>query len=164
MGSVFKNPTIPRRYIPKVVKHEEGIQRRVCSYIRNNYPHVFFYSDYAAGLRLTMNQARVRKSLQSGSASPDIFLAAPAIHTQPDGTVRQYHGLFIELKKEGTTIYVTQGKRKGKIVSNPHIMAQAAVLDSLNKAGYLALFGVGYDATIKIIDKYMGKPQTAELF
>lgn len=155
MGSIFQNPTIPRRYVPKVVKHEEGIQRRVCSYIRNHYPHVFFYSDYAAGLRLTMNQARVRKSLQSGNSSPDIFIASPQ---------RGYSGLFIELKKEGTTIYVTQGKRKGKIVSNPHIMAQAAVLDSLNKAGYLARFAVGYDAAIDLIDGYMGKPQTAELF
>lgn len=136
----------------------------VARYIKLQYPHVNFFSDYAAGVRLTMNQAVIRKSLQSGKGWPDMFIAWPTTIKKKDGTTKHYCGLFLELKKEGTTIYATKGPRKGKLVSNEHIQHQAAVLNSLNEAGYLALFGVGFDQCQKIIDGYMGKPQTAELF
>lgn len=155
---------VPGVYIPKNKKHEESLQRMVAHYMRLQYPHVNFFSDYAAGVRLTMNQARVRKSLQSGKGWPDMFIAWPATVKTKDGSTKHCCGLFIELKKEGTTIYATKGPRKGKLVSNEHIQSQAAVLNSLNAAGYCAVFGVGFEQTQKIIDWYMGKPESTTLF
>src|SRR5689334_15982744 len=74
MGGIFQNTSYKKRpYIPKVKKREETIQRAVAAYIRRQYPHVIFRSDYSSGLNLTMNQAAIHKSLQSGRSCPDMF-------------------------------------------------------------------------------------------
>lgn len=88
--------------------------------------------------------------MQSGRSWPDLFIAHPS---------RGYHGLFIELKKEGTTIVVTKGNRKGRLSADKHIQEQAAMLKRLNSLGYYANFGVGYDHTIDIIEWYLGTKQ-----
>lgn len=145
------------RYIPKVTKHEETLQRQVCNYLRKHHPEVIFRSDYASGLHMTQNQARIHKALQSSRSWPDLFIYFPA---------RGFHGLAIELKKDGTTIYATRGANKGDLVADPHIREQAATLQELNRLGYLGRFGVGYDQTIRIIEWYLGNatPDNAELF
>lgn len=158
-GPVLKPYQPAKRYIPRVHKHEESIQKRLATYLRRYYSHAHFMSDYAAGARLTKSQAGIRKSLQSGKGWPDMFIAWPTTVTTKSGETRHYCGLFLELKKEGTTIYVTRGPRKGLLSENEHIRAQAAVLDGLRKAGYCAMFAVGYDDAIAKIDKYMGKPE-----
>jgi hypothetical protein len=155
MGSIFADkpvltPYVPKeRYIPKITKHEEGIQKRVCSYLRKHYPHVDFHSDYAAGLKLTKSQAGIRKSLQSGRGWSDMFIAYPS---------RGYHGLYLELKRDGIAIYVSRGPRKGKLVQDEKILLEAAFLDRMNRLGYFGRFAVGYDNAIKIIDWYLGQP------
>ena len=157
MGSIFKlQPYQAKpRYIPKTKKHEENLQRAICTYIRRRYPDVIFRSDYSSGLRLTKNQANINKSLQSGRAFPDLFLYEPR---------GDYAGLAIELKKEGTAIIVTKGPRKGHLVANEHLQEQYLVLKGLQRKGYKAEFGVGYEQTVKIIDSYMGVPENTELF
>lgn len=142
-------------YIPKVKKAEENVQRRVATYLRHEYPGVEFHSDYAAGLKLTENQAKIRKSLNSGRGWSDMFIAYPS---------RGYHGLFLELKKEGVSIYCKTGPRKGQLVANEQIEIEAEFLDKMNKLGYLARFTVGYDKAIALIDYYMEKPENASLF
>jgi hypothetical protein len=142
-------------YVPKVKKHEENVQRRVATYLRREYPGVEFHSDYAAGLKLTENQARIRKSLNSGRGWSDMFIAYPS---------RGYHGLFLELKKDGVSIYCKTGPRKGQLVASEQIEIEAEFLDKMNKLGYLARFTVGYDKAIALIDYYMEKPENASLF
>jgi hypothetical protein len=164
MAHVLINPYPKPRYIPKVVKHEESLQRQVCTYLRRQYPHVLFRSDYASGLRLTQNQARIHASLQSGKGWPDLFIPYPADHKQKDGSLRHYHGLFIELKTEGTTVYLKNGPNKGKLTTNEHIQVQAATMKQLYNAGYYANFAVGIDEAIKMINWYFQKPQTQHLF
>lgn len=110
------------------------------------YPRALFKSDYAAGLYLSMNQSRIQASLQSGSGFPDLMVFYPS---------RGYHGLFIEIKSGTTRVYNTIGPRKGLLSSNPHIQAQAFILNELNKLGYFARFGVGFDKCKEIIDWYM---------
>lgn len=144
-----------KAYIPKVKKHEESVQRRVATYLRKNYPDVEFHSDYAAGLKLTENQAKIRKSLNSGRGWSDMFIAEPK---------REYHGLFLELKKDGVSIYCKTGPRKGQLVANEQIEIEAMFLEKMNKKGYFARFAVGFDKTVQIIDWYMEKQQTQELF
>lgn len=145
------------RYVPKVQKHEESIQRQVCSYLRLQYPSLIFRSDYASGLHLTEGQARIHKSLQSGRSWPDLFIYEPRTVNG-----KRYSGLALELKRDGTTIILKVGPRKGKLSSERHIQEQAAMLKALNNKGYYANFAVGYDEAINIIDRYMGKPENAE--
>jgi hypothetical protein len=142
------------RYIPKLVKHEESIQRQVCQYLRLQYPHVIFRSDYASGLHLTAHQARLHAAMQSGRAWPDLFVYHPR---KVDG--QQYAGLALELKKEGTVITL----KNGNMTANLHIREQAAMLDELSKRGYWADFAVGFDDAINKIDHYMGKPENIGL-
>jgi hypothetical protein len=157
MGSVFQNPTVKKRYIPKVQKHEEAIQKDVCKYLRLHYPQVVFRSDYASGLKLTQNQASVHRSLQSSRSWPDLFIYKPM---KVDG--RQYAGLAIELKADGTSVILKIGPRKGKLSTDEHIQEQALMLRELRKCGYYADFAVGYDQAVNIIDWYFGRSPVLE--
>lgn len=150
MGSVFKlqPAAAKKRYVPKITKHEETIQKQVCSYLRLQYSHVIFRSDFASGLHLTEYQAKTHRSLQSGRAWPDLFIYEPS---------RGFHGMALELKKDGTTIILKTGPRKGKLSSNPHLQEQAAVINDLRHKGYYADFAVGFDDAVKKINWYFGK-------
>jgi hypothetical protein len=164
MSDFFSNQVARTRYIPKVKKTEESIQRRVASYIKKHYSYVDFHSDYGAGLHLSQHQALVQQSLQSGKGWADMFIAWPTTIEKTDGTTQHYCGLFLELKREGTAIYVSRGPRKGLLVQNEHIATQAAFIKRMRERGYCAMFGIGYDKTIQIIDWYMGQPSNASLF
>lgn len=161
MNGVLRNQVIERkpRYIPKNKKTEEGLQKQICSYLRLQYPQLMFRSDFASGLNLTEHQAVRHKSLQSSRAWPDLFIYEPR-------TVKGKHycGLALELKAEGTSVVMKIGPRKGRLSLNQHIQEQAVILKALNAKGYYANFAVGFDEAIKIIDWYMGKPQTIGMF
>lgn len=147
MGSIY--PTY--RHLNQV---EQGIHKRVCYYLRKEYPGIMFRTD-GAGLHLSKSQAGIFKSMQSGPGWPDLFIPV---------SKRGYHGLFLELKQEGTAIYLKIGPRKGKLVANEHIQQQAAVLEDLNKAGYFARFCVGEEKAKQLIDWYMEKPVNTTIF
>ncbi len=162
MGSIFQNPTVKKRYIPKNVKHEESLQLQVCQYLRLQYPRVIFRSDFASGLQLTMAQAIKNKRLQSSRSFPDLFIYKPM---KVDG--RQFAGLALELKKEGTSVILKIGPRKGQLTTDPHIQEQALMLKQLRAEGYYAEFAVGIDQSMSIIDYYFGRaiaPDNLELF
>ena len=145
-----RHPSIRRN-----LKPEEGVQKRVCAYLKKNHPTVDFHSDYAAGLHLTLAQAVTRKALNSGRGFADLFIAYPS---------RGYHGLFLELKRPGTSIYVTKGARKGELVKKEQIEIEAAFLKRMNDLGYLARFSVGYEDSIKLISWYLEKPEDTSPF
>lgn len=147
-------PAQQRRYIPKTAKHEESIQLQICRYLKMQYPRVIFRSDFASGLHLTMAQAAKHKRLQSGRAFPDLFIYHPMQHKD-----KLYHGLALELKREGTAIIVSRGPRKGHLVADTHVQEQYLLLKQLKELGYYADFGIGFDQTVKIIDWYMRKPR-----
>ncbi len=73
-----------------------------------------------------------------------------------------YGALFLELKKDGETLYPGPRAKKrfksidGKEYKNEHLMEQADVLYKLRNAGYAAEFAVGFDEAIKLIDEYLG--------
>lgn len=77
-------------------------------------------------------------------------------------TIQIKFGLFLELKKDGETLYPGPRAKKrfksidGKEYKNEHLMEQADVLFKLRKAGYAAEFAIGFDEAIKIIDEYLG--------
>ena len=146
---------------------ELELQAQVADYIRLRYPSVIFHSDFGSGIKLTMGQAIRQKRLNGGRrAWPDMFIAEPR-YTKAECKVvdpeinkvidenytlrYQKYGLFIELKREGTRIF----KKDGRLVADEHIREQFDMLADLRQRGYAAEFGIGFDATKKLIDDYM---------
>ena len=130
---------------------EAQLQIQVANYLRKNYPDVLFYSDFGSGIKLTKGQA-VRQKRQNGGrrAWPDMFIAEPAIKCVDGSYKYEWHGLFLELKREGTRL-----KKKNGEWATPHIAEQAKMLEGLQKWGYLARFGCGFAETKAILDAYL---------
>lgn len=125
---------------------ESQIQEMVADYLRLHLPDLLFHSDFGSGVKLTMGQAVRQKRLNGGRrAWPDLFIA------QPIGAgCNAKHGLFIELKKDGTRL-----KKKNGEWASDHIAEQAKVLSELRAYGYEAQFAVGYDEAVAIIENYL---------
>lgn len=122
---------------------EEQLHRGVCSYLRLQHPKVMFNTDLS-GIRLTQGQAKKLPGLRSSRGMPDLFIM------EPRGS---YHGLFIELKRDGEKLHQKNGKWK-----NTHIEEQAEILSKLKMRGYKANFAIGFDEAREIIDEYLKLP------
>lgn len=123
--------------------NEAELQKQVAIYIRMQYPDVIFHSDFGSGVKLTPWQAKMQKMQNGGRrAWPDMMVAEP---------VGKYHGLFIELKREGTRL-----KKKSGDWATEHIAEQSALLSELSDKGYKAEFAVGFEQTLNLIDNYLG--------
>lgn len=123
---------------------EAALHRHVCDYLRAQYPHVLFTSE-ASGLRLTIGQAKQMKRLRSGNGFPDMMIFEPR---------GDYHGLFIELKAEGTKL-----TKKSGGWATVHLAEQSEILCDLTEKGYLAEFAVGFEEAKQIIDEYLKAPK-----
>lgn len=122
---------------------EAELQKQVAIYIRMQYPDVIFHSDFGSGVKLTPWQAKMQKMQNGGRrAWPDMFIA------EPHG---KWHGLFIELKKDGVRL-----KKKSGEWASDHITEQAALLDELTNKGYMADFAIGFEQALNLIDDYLG--------
>lgn len=135
----------PYRSARRNLKIEEDIHLRACRYLKTHYKDVDFLTDFAAGMRMTMGQAVKRKAMNSGRGWTDITILKPS---------RGYHGLLIDMKKDGTNIYVTRGPRKGELVADEQIQLQAAFMKRMNDMGYLARFCVGYEQFTTLVNWY----------
>lgn len=126
---------------------ESDLQVMVADYLRLQYPDVIFHSDFGSGIKLTIGQAAKQKRQNGGRrAWPDMFIAEPVL----DEPKRDYSGLFLELKKDGTRL-----KKKNGEWASEHIAEQADLLDRLEFRGYKAVFAVGFDEAKRVIDEYL---------
>lgn len=123
---------------------EYCICKAIAQYMRLKYPKVPFHWDYA-GNHMTKTQAGKMKAIQGIKGWPDLFIAKPMITS-----TGIFHGLFIEVKREGTSLF----KRNGEPVDS-HIAEQQNCLAILAEHDYFTAFGVGLDSCIDIIDKYL---------
>jgi len=119
---------------------EKTLHKAVCDYIRMAYPDVMFNSD-SSGIRLTIGQSVQMKSLKSHRGYPDLMIFEPR---------DIWHGLFIELKVEGTKL-----TKKNNDPATDHIREQAECINKLIDKRYAAFFACGSSEAIKIIDNYM---------
>lgn len=146
---------------------EESVHQQVADYLKLQYPGVMFRTDFAAGIKMTMGQAVKHKNLQSGRAWPDLFIATPMYRDQQ----KDFYGLFIELKKEGTKLKREKDAKKplkGESFIrqagdwwDQHIEEQAEVLQMLGMNGYCVTFAVGFEDAKKVIDRYLADNPTA---
>lgn len=136
-----------------MAKPEQDLQLQICEYLRLQYPKAIFFSE-PSGLRVSIGQAVILKKMRSFGKLPDMFIAFP------NG---KYHGFFLELKVEGTTIW----KKDGELVADKHIRAQFQTLKILYELGYAATFGIGFEQCKKKIDGYFAmqnvKPMMPEI-
>lgn len=123
---------------------EYQICKMVAYVMRLKYPKVPFHFDYA-GNKLTKTQAGKMKSVQGMRGWPDLFISKPMITS-----TGIYHGLFIEVKKEGTRLFKLNGEP-----ADSHIAEQQECLTKLAELDYYCAFGVGLDNCIDIIEKYL---------
>lgn len=133
---------------------EASLQVQICNYIKIKYPTIIFQCDLASGMNLGKKVGGMNTRLRSSRGLPDLFIAQPKFAVENivgPNFVCKHVGLFIELKKQGTNLY----KKDGITPVDLHIAEQMAILIRLQSLGYAACFGVGYDATVKIIEGYL---------
>lgn len=124
---------------------ETDLYEQVAQYLRLKHPSAIFHFDLS-GMWTPSHKARNLYGRLNQRAFPDLFLAQP----QLSHAAYTANGCFVELKKEGTRLK----KRDGSWAS-PHIEEQAAVLERLAQAGYIAQFATGLDEAVSIIDSYL---------
>lgn len=131
------------------VGSEEELTWQLARYLQLQYPNVLYHIDFGSGTKLTMGQAVKQKQLNK-RAWPDLFIAKVRITFEEEGSYGS--GFFLELKKEGTKLYLKDCKT---MVKNEHYQEQAMVLKALRSQGYYAEFAVGFDDAKTQIDKYL---------
>lgn len=128
---------------------ESDLQVRVADYLRLRYPNVLFHSDFGSGIKLTQGQAMKQKRQNGGRRGwPDMFIANRRYDLE---NCVEYHGLFLELKKDGTRLHKKDGSW-----ATEHIAEQAETLQALQDRGYETYFAVGFEQAKEIIDDYLG--------
>ena len=116
------------------------IYKQLATYLRLQYPNVLFHFDLT-GVNMSKAAAGKNKAIQHSRGWPDLFIAKP---------IGRYHGLFLEIKPEGTRLL-----NKNNQIATNHIKEQWAMLQRLEGLQYLARFAVGFDEAKSIIDEYM---------
>lgn len=125
---------------------EMDLYRQIARYMQLKHPGTPFHFDLSGVHNPSRTTRGIYKSL-NGSGFPDLFVARSSL---VPGTTGVAHGLFLELKIEGTRLR----KRDGSWAS-PHLAEQAAVLERLSELGYTAVFACGYDEAIAVIESYL---------
>lgn len=153
-----------------MITGETTVQIQVADYLVQQYPNILFHSDFGSGAKLNKIQTALQKRLNGGRKSyPDMFIAQPTKHWVEDKGggchIQQAHGLYIELKKDGTKLIRDKDARKilkgeSKLRKKGdwwdlHTEEQALMLEELRQRGYCAEFAVGFDEAKKIIDEYL---------
>jgi hypothetical protein len=114
--------------------------KQIATYLRYQYPKILFHWDLA-GLNLSRAQAGMMKAIQGQRGYPDLFIIESR---------GEYHGLFLEIKKEGFKLT----KRNDEYV-NDHVTEQSFYLHNLEMRGYKAFFVCGFEEAVKIIKEYL---------
>lgn len=128
-------------------QRERIIQRALTRWLCNTYPTIDFYNDWSSGAYLTEGQNKARLTIASRNGWVDLFIAEPS---------RGYHGLFIELKKEGVRPYLKDGKT---LSANIKIRQEAEFLERQRNKGYCAMFACGLEVAKAKIDWYFEREQ-----
>lgn len=160
--SDYQKKSKPR---PKSAFAETDLQIKIARYISQEYSDVIFISS-GNGIKKNKAQAGIWRAINSEKGQPDMILLHPS---------RGYHGLCLEIKKDGEKVYKKDGSLRRQMVKVKnkygivvgeynHLQKQHDCLLALNNRGYFARFVIGYDKAIQAIDWYMQRPVTKQLF
>lgn len=124
-------------------KSEQILQIKLCSYIKNFYPNVYFSSD-PSGLRVTPGLRSLLKATRSRHAQLDITILEPRYGKM---------GLILELKKESP--FKIGGKELKK---DKHLQDQLVTMNHLYNKGFLCMWCWNIDDGINVLNEYLGPP------
>ena len=122
---------------------EYNLQKNIITWLKHQYPDVFFMSDTVASIKLTPQQQARNKAIQCQKFScMDLIILEP---------IGNYHGLCIELKIE------TPFKKDGTIKAsqNNHLKKQWDSILKMKSKGYYACFSWHFEDTINLIKNYL---------
>lgn len=141
IGKFVTTGEVPKPRKVSAIK-EVNIHNQVCKYLKAQYPHIMFISDFAAGIKMSKGMATRQANQKSNHSFPDLMILEPR---------NGYHGLLIELKRDRDSLY----NKNGLIKSSQHLDSQAECILLLNKNGYYSRFACGFDEAKQIIDWYL---------
>lgn len=151
---------------------EYSIYEQVARYLQLQYPDVIYRFDLAADLKLTPGQAAKHKRLHPERGHPDLFISESSPRCIDGSWKYEYHGLYLEIKKDGTKLKrekdckkTLKGETKIRKAGDwwdLHIEEQAVKLEKLRQKGYKAEFAVGFEQAKKIIDEYLRERKNNE--
>lgn len=118
---------------------ERNLQKNVCLWLKQAYPHVYFMSD-ASGMRVSMGLRSLLKQTRSNHAALDLVIL------EPKG---KYHGLIIELKKESPF------KKNGELKNDQHLRDQETTMKLLFCRDYKIDWAWDFEQAKKIISEYV---------
>lgn len=132
-----------RKKIKKSYRKSEDSQQTIfINYLRKTYPHIVWRAS-PEGIRLSIGQAtKMKRSGLIQRSLPDLEIFQPTT---------QFHGLFIEMKKEDFKLR----KSDGVLYKNPHAFEQLETLNKLLSQGYFATFCCGADHAKNVLDAYL---------
>lgn len=127
----------------EAVEPEKELTRKICSYIKETFPHVYFFTDPSGMFQKSWDAKTQLKNNRSHHHQLDLIILHP---------MHGFHGAVIELKREGEKLL-----NKGEEYKTPHLKEQFTSIEHLRKQGYYAHFGIGYEKTKKLINDYLTK-------
>lgn len=139
-------------------KKEFYLQASICDYLNRFYPNILYRSDLA-GLKMTIGQAMQIKMIQKYKSWPDLFIYEMAYSQEMIRSTNFqkyvsgegiYKGLAIEIKLRSEDIFKKNGSFR-----NEHVSNQSDMLKKLQRRGYKAVFGIGFEHIQKEIDDYL---------
>ena len=168
-----------RGHVSKSLLQDEDAEQAACvQHLMKNYPSVLFYGNSTANIfnsgwgemragedpqsfkrRKAEAGAQIYKikktqDLGGHSSWPDLQIVAYGHKNfwKEIGLPIPPLGLFIEIKKEGRSVYL---KRSHGLIADERLNNQAETLAGLNKSGAFACFAVGHKEAIPLIDFYL---------
>lgn len=131
----------------KIIKQtEEQELLQVVKYFKIAYPNLIIKTNYDHFKSSVWHAKRLNALNTQIKGYPDIFI--PLLRKNATGGV--YGGLFIEFKRTGEKIL-----NKSQSLKTEHLKNQNSIIQKLNDLGYYAVFGLGFENTKEIINKYI---------
>lgn len=123
-------------------KAEKHLHQQVCSYLNLQYPDVIYLSD-PSGLKVSIGVAvELKKKRCKKYKIPDLIILKPA---------RGKCGLVLEIKVSVNDVF----KKNMTLKNNEHVREQHKSIKELNRLGYAAYFGCGFEHCKRLIDEYL---------
>lgn len=141
MMKTYRSKTPKKNINSSKPEYEYDTQVRIVDYLASRYPDVIVQGSLG-GIRLPIGNAVKAKKMGNKKDFPDLFVAIPN---------DKYSGCLIELKREGTKLY----KSNGSLVKSEHYISQDELHKKLRAVGYYAEFAVGFQDAIQKIERYL---------
>ncbi len=125
----------------KKSQSEWSHQLAFCKWLKLQYPDVRFRSDIQSSGKLTVGMQNIKRIIDPFRGWPDIMVYLPR---------QQYVGLGIELKREGSGLYL----KNGSLSNSKHVQEQNEFHEFLRSCGWFVDFAEGFSGAKDLFERY----------